>query len=77
MGYYTYILHSESLSRFYTGHTPNFDLRTIFHRNPDSRKFTYNADNWKLFLKIECQFQQKAMAIEKHQVTFSFVPLQA
>ena len=66
MEYCVYILHSEALSRFYTGYTSSFDVRATFHENPDSRKFTYNANDWMLFLKIECQSQQQAMAIEKH-----------
>ena len=66
MDYCVYILHSESLSRFYTGYTSNYDVRSVFHENPDFRKFTYNADDWLLFLKIGCQAQHQAMGIEKH-----------
>jgi putative endonuclease len=66
MEYCVYILHSETLSRFYTGYTSNFDLRIEFHQNPDSRKFTYNAKDWKPFLKINCISQKQAIAIEKH-----------
>ena len=66
MEYCVYILHSEILSRFYIGYTSNFDVRAAFHENPDSRKFTYNAKDWKLFLKINCESQQQAMKIEKH-----------
>ncbi len=66
MDYCTYILHSESLSRFYTGYSSNLDVRTTFHENPDSRKFTYNAEDWVLFLKIDCKSQHQAMALERH-----------
>ena len=66
MEYCVYILHSEILSRFYTGYTSNLDVRIAFHENPESRKFTYNADDWIVFLKIDCKSQKQAMAIEKH-----------
>ena len=66
MEFCVYILHSESLSRFYTGYTSNYSLRSSFHLNPESRKFTYKADDWVLYLKIDCQSQQQAMAIERH-----------
>ena len=66
MEYCVYILHSIKLSRFYTGYTSNFEIRTIFHENPNSRKFTYNAKDWDLFLKIDCKSQKQAIGIEKH-----------
>lgn len=66
MQYCVYILHSEKLSRFYTGYSSNYEVRATFHVNSDSRKFTYNADDWLLFLKIDCQSQHQALAIEKH-----------
>jgi putative endonuclease len=62
-----YILYSAKLDRFYIGFTAYFDLRLQFHlTSEESRKFTYNADDWILFLKIECQNKPQALAIEKH-----------
>lgn len=61
-----YILHSLKLNRYYIGYTSDFDLRLEFHKNADKRKFTYNADDWTLFLKIECENKKQALAIEKH-----------
>jgi putative endonuclease len=62
-----YILHSAKLSRFYTGFTADFDTRLEFHLNSEqARKFTYKADDWILFLKIECESKSQALAIEKH-----------
>src|SRR5690554_571378 len=66
MEYCVYILHSEILSRFYTGYTSNLDLRIEFHNDPEFRKFTYKAQDWILFLRIPCQSKKQAMAIEKH-----------
>ena len=45
----------------------NLDLRIDFHLEAsDQSKFTYNANDWTLFLKIECQSKKQALAIEKH-----------
>ncbi|WP_026451242.1 GIY-YIG nuclease family protein [Aequorivita capsosiphonis] len=66
MDYCVYILHSDKLSRFYTGYSSDFDIRSVFHENSESRKFTYNAADWVLFLKIDCQSQKQAIGIENH-----------
>ena len=61
-----YILHSQKLNRYYIGYTSDFDLRLEFHKNADTRKFTYNATDWILFLKIDCTNKKQALSIEKH-----------
>ncbi len=66
MAHWVYILQSEKIDRFYIGYTANLDLRLGFHENADQRKFTYNADDWTIFLKIECQSKMQGVAIEKH-----------
>jgi putative endonuclease len=37
-----------------------------FHANAESRKYTYNADDWTLFFSINCDSKSQALAIEKH-----------
>ncbi len=61
-----YILFSEKLNLFYIGYTSDFDLRLEFHQNADKKKFTYNANDWVLFLKIDCENKKQALVIEKH-----------
>jgi len=62
-----YILYSEKLNRFYIGYTSNLDLRLEFHLNDtQTRKFTYKAEDWKLFHQIWCKTKHQALAIEKH-----------
>ena len=61
-----YILHSIKLNRFYIGYTSDFDIRLEFHRNAPSHKFTANADDWDLFLQIECDSKLQGLLIEKH-----------
>jgi putative endonuclease len=61
-----YILFSAKLNRFYIGFTSDFDVRMEFHKNAESHKFTANAQDWELFLKIECENKTQGLAIEKH-----------
>ncbi|WP_026979080.1 GIY-YIG nuclease family protein [Flavobacterium tegetincola] len=62
-----YILHSEKLNRHYIGYTSNIDVRLDFHSNDSqTRKFTYKADDWKLYLSFNCSSKPQALAIEKH-----------
>ena len=63
---YVYILHSEKLNRYYTGYTSDINIRLEFHDNAESRKFTYNADDWKLIFSMQCETKLQALAIEKH-----------
>ncbi|WP_418264376.1 GIY-YIG nuclease family protein [Flavobacterium faecale] len=61
-----YILFSEKLGKFYIGFTQNLNERLLNHQNAEARKFTYNADDWSLFLTIECLSKAQGLAIEKH-----------
>jgi len=61
-----YILHSAKINRFYIGYTSDLVQRLEFHANAENRKFTYNADDWSLFLTIICESKSQALAIEKH-----------
>ena len=59
-----YILYSIKLNRFYIGFTSDFDVRIEFHKNAESHKFTANADDWELFLKIKCDNKDKAWILK-------------
>ena len=62
-----YILFSKKLNRFYIGFTEDFDKRLDFHFDKiQARKFTYNADDWEVYLKINCTSKSQGLAIEKH-----------
>ena len=61
-----YILHSIKLDRFYIGFTTNLEQRLVFHQNAEAHKYTHKADDWTLFLKIECETKKQALAIEQH-----------
>jgi putative endonuclease len=65
--YTVYILYSEKINRFYIGYTSDLITRLDFHLNDDqARKFTYKADDWTLFYRIECQSKAQATSIERH-----------
>ena len=61
-----YILHSVKLNRFYIGYTSNFETRLEFHQNAADHKFTSNANDWTVFLKINCESKSQALQIEQH-----------
>ena len=62
-----YIIFSEKLNRFYIGYSSDLEVRFDFHLNDEqTRKYTYKAEDWKLFFKIECTSKQQALSIEKH-----------
>ena len=61
-----YILYSDKLNRFYIGYTSDFETRLEFHKNAELHKFTANADDWKVFLKIICKNKTQGLNIEKH-----------
>jgi putative endonuclease len=62
-----YVLYSRSLDRNYIGYSDDFDKRLSFHLNPiESRKFTSKADDWEVFITIECISKSQGIKIEKH-----------
>ena len=68
MPWCVYILHSEKLQRFYTGCTSNFHERLRKHSTSfyGNQNFTSKADDWELFLLIECKSELQAKAVERH-----------
>ncbi|CAN5240561.1 hypothetical protein BH23BAC2_BH23BAC2_14490 [soil metagenome] len=64
--YSVYILFSGNLDRFYIGSTSDYDVRMIFHNDPEARKFTAKANDWILFDKIDCEIKIQALSIERH-----------
>ena len=66
MNHCCYILYSEKLSRYYIGYSSDLSVRLIFHENSESRKFTYNANDWKFYYKIDCTSKRQGESIELH-----------
>ena len=66
---YCYILHSNSLNRYYTGSTvlsPEERLKRHQEKYYGTRKFTAKANDWKIFFIIECISIEQAKRIESH-----------
>ena len=63
-----YILYSKKLDRFYIGSTKNFENRLLKHQTHyfGKEKFTSKADDWEIFLTIDCASEAQARLIEKH-----------
>jgi putative endonuclease len=62
-----YILFSKKLDKHYIGFTENLEQRLTFHSNDSqTRKYTYNADDWELIFTIECTSKSQGLSIEKH-----------
>ena len=61
--YYTYILHSQELSRYYIGYTDDIELRLKKHlRNHDG--FTGKAKDWKIVYTESHETKQEARSRE-------------
>ena len=66
---YCYILFSPSLGKFYTGATTNTpEKRKDMHLEKfySDSKYTAQANDWEIYLTIECLNYKQALAIEKH-----------
>ena len=46
--FFTYIIYSKSLNRYYVGSTHNLEQRVIEHNNSKGSMFTKRSRDWKL-----------------------------
>ncbi|MBK7666840.1 MAG: GIY-YIG nuclease family protein [Sphingobacteriaceae bacterium] len=64
-----YIIFSKKLNRFYIG-VCHADLEVRIQKHNDhsygKHRFTAKANDWELFLNIECESFSQASKIEKH-----------
>ena len=63
MQFYVYILYSQTLDRYYTGHTEDLGNRVFRHNNSGS-KATKKANDWKLVYQQGYSFRSEAMKAE-------------
>ena len=62
-----YILYSPTLDSFYVGQTEDFDKRFQWHKDElFDRSHTKRAEDWTVFLIIECISRKQAVNIESH-----------
>ena len=62
--YFTYILYSESINKYYKGHTVNIDARLKRH-NKGEANYTSKGIPWKLVLALEKETKSDAMKLER------------
>lgn len=61
--YYTYILFSKSINKYYVGYTS--DLKKRFDRHgKDRSKFTGQCDDWEMVKFFEFETKSEAMKLE-------------
>jgi len=63
-----YILYSRKISRFYSGITSLSVVERV-HQHLEKHypnKFTGHADDWEVFLTIECGSLKQARSLERH-----------
>ena len=68
MGFWAYILESQSSGRFYCGHTSDVERRLAQHNDPEYRlsKTTKRFGGpWKVVWSKECPTRVEAMKLEK------------
>ena len=62
--FYTYILYSEKVDKFYVGMTSNLEERMRKH-NSKNKGFTNQADDWKHVFVEEFVIKEEALSREK------------
>ena len=63
MMYTVYILYSETLKRYYTGQTKDFENRLERH-NSKKEKYTKNGTPWKLVWNTDLETRSEAVRLE-------------
>ncbi len=63
MKYYVYILFSDSLKRYYTGHTENI-IRRLMEHNNGKGNFTSKGIPWRLIHQVECKTKSEVVRLE-------------
>jgi putative endonuclease len=61
--FYTYILYSESLNKFYIGYCKDLKIRLERH-GKDKSKFTGKVNDWKLIKNFEFKTKSEAIKLE-------------
>ncbi len=63
--HFLYILFSEKLNSYYTGETPDVDIRLDLHNNHHFKKaFTNAADDWTIKLAFKTDSKENALYLE-------------
>ena len=67
MAHFVYILHSQTIDKYYIGETVDLDNRVEEHvSHKYSGSFTTRSEDWKVFLVMKCQSREHARLVESH-----------
>ncbi|HOJ17486.1 MAG: GIY-YIG nuclease family protein [Ignavibacteriales bacterium] len=61
--FYTYVIYSISVDKYYVGHTENLEMR-IFRHNSGTTRFTSQANDWEIVYFEEFSSKSDAMKRE-------------
>jgi putative endonuclease len=66
MIYCCYIIYSSSIDRYYIGYSSDIDERLKLHNEGKfgGKSFTHRADDWKIYLLINCDSIEQAVFVE-------------
>ena len=65
--YKVYILYSPTADSFYVGQSEDFDARFQWHKDKIfGKSFTKRADDWTIFLTVDCMSRKQSVNIEAH-----------
>ena len=65
MGYFVYILYSESIDKYYIGKTENLENRLNYHNSSSNKIWTKRGKKWKLIKSIEFKNSTLASKAER------------
>ncbi len=64
MGYYLYVLKSETIDKYYTGVSTNPENRLVYH-NTKEKGFTSRYRPWEIVFKQEFESKELTLAAER------------
>ena len=67
MGYYLYILKSETIDKYYTGVSTNPESRLAYH-NTKEKGFTSKYRPWEIVFKQEFESKELALVAERKKM---------
>ena len=63
--HFLYIIYSEKLNRYYTGETPDANIRLDLHKNHHFKNaFTNAAEDWSIKLTFQTDSKENAVYLE-------------
>ena len=74
--YYTYILYSEKIDKYYIGYTSNLENRLEFHNSEKNKIWSKRGQPWEIVFSHKFETSTEAISLErliKKQKSRSFI----